>query len=98
MALVANPPAVRQTSLSSLPFTEIDGDESLAAREAMEEEHGYGPSAIEVDGQFAGWGGLQPEQGEADFGLALAPRLWGTGLPSMRSSCAAPSLSTTRPR
>lgn len=35
MALVADPPAVRQTPLSSLPFTKIDGDEYLAAREAM---------------------------------------------------------------
>jgi|GEM_PF-6645553 hypothetical protein len=35
MALVADPPAVRQTPLSSLPFTEIDRDQSLAAREAM---------------------------------------------------------------
>jgi [ribosomal protein S5]-alanine N-acetyltransferase len=31
------------------------------------------------DGQFAGWGGVQPEAGEADLALVLHPRFWGTG-------------------
>lgn len=32
-----------------------------------------------MDGRFAGWGGLQPENGEADLGLVLHPHFWGLG-------------------
>lgn len=71
MALTKDPRLVRQMPLSSPPFAGIDCDEALAARE----EHGYGPSAIEVERQFAGWGGLEPEQGEADFGWARSALL-----------------------
>lgn len=42
-------------------------------------EHGYGPWAFLVDGKFAGWGGLQYEEGDADLALVLHPRYWGLG-------------------
>jgi ribosomal-protein-alanine N-acetyltransferase len=74
MALTKDPRLARQVPLSSPRFAGIDCDEALAAREATWEEHGYGPSATEVEGQFAGWGGLEPEQGEASFGWARCPR------------------------
>jgi ribosomal-protein-alanine N-acetyltransferase len=32
-----------------------------------------------IDGKFAGWGGLQYEDGDADLGLVLYPDYWGTG-------------------
>ena len=32
-----------------------------------------------IDGKFAGWGGLQPEEGDADLGLVLHPDYWGMG-------------------
>lgn len=51
----------------------------LAAKQAIWDEVGYGPYAFRVDGVFAGWGGLQPEQGEADFALILHPDFWGLG-------------------
>ena len=54
MALTKDPRLARQMPLSSPPFARIDCDEALAPREATWEEHGYGPSATEVDGQFAG--------------------------------------------
>lgn len=42
-------------------------------------EHGYGPWAFVVGGELAGWGGLQPENGDADFALVLHPKFWGLG-------------------
>ncbi len=42
-------------------------------------EYGYGPWAFIVDGKFAGWGGLQYEDGEADLALVLHPQYWGLG-------------------
>lgn len=67
-----------------LPLLTGDFDESscrsfLAAKQRLWDEHGYGPWAFVIDGEFAGWGGLQPEQGEADMALILDPKYWGWG-------------------
>ncbi len=51
----------------------------LDAKAQMWSEHGYGPWAFLINGEFAGWGGLQPEHGEPDFALVLHPRYWGWG-------------------
>jgi hypothetical protein len=51
----------------------------VAGKEAMWREHGFGPWAIVIVGEFAGWGGVQPEDGEADLALVLHPRFWGSG-------------------
>lgn len=48
-------------------------------KERQWEEYGYGPWAFVVDGQFAGWGGLQYEHGDADLALVLHPQYWGMG-------------------
>lgn len=48
-------------------------------KERQWEEYGYGPWAFVVDGQFAGWGGLQYEHGDADLALVLHPQYWGIG-------------------
>ena len=60
-------------------FTEADCDAFIAAKEKLWAEYGYGPWAFLVDGKFAGWGGLQPESGEADLALVLHPDYWGVG-------------------
>lgn len=48
-------------------------------KEAQWALNGYGPWAFFVDGQFAGWGGLQQEDGDADLALVLHPDYWGLG-------------------
>jgi len=65
--------------LTSDTFSESDCDDFVAAKEQLWNEHGYGPWAFIVDGEFAGWGGLQPEDGEADLALVLHPNYWGIG-------------------
>ncbi|MEQ8362871.1 MAG: hypothetical protein RH948_08380 [Cyclobacteriaceae bacterium] len=60
-------------------FRQNDCDKFIAAKESLWLEHGYGPWAFIVNGQFAGWGGLQPEDGEADLALVLHPKYWGIG-------------------
>lgn len=42
-------------------------------------ENGYGPWAIMINEKFAGWGGLQNEEGDADLALVLHPQYWGFG-------------------
>lgn len=51
----------------------------VQAKDDQWSANGYGPWAVLVDDEFAGWGGFQREQGEADFGLVLAPTYWGLG-------------------
>lgn len=50
-----------------------------AAKDAQWQENGFGPWAIVIDGQFAGWGGFQKEDANVDFGLVLLPAFWGHG-------------------
>lgn len=51
----------------------------LQAKKQLWDEHGFGPWAFVINGEFAGWGGLQPEHGDADFALVLHPDFWGWG-------------------
>jgi [ribosomal protein S5]-alanine N-acetyltransferase len=79
IALNTNPLVMRQMPLSDSNFDDAACKEWIAGKEKMWEEHGFGPWAFIVDGKFVGWGGLQPENGEADLALVLHPDYWGTG-------------------
>lgn len=60
-------------------FSAADCRVFLKAKKQLWDEHGFGPWAFLINGEFAGWGGLQPEHGEADFALVLHPKFWGWG-------------------
>ena len=77
--LNTHPLVMRQMPLSDEGFDEAACREWLTGKERIWEEHGYGPWAFIIDGKFAGWGGLQPENGDADLGLVLHPDYWGMG-------------------
>lgn len=79
MALMNNPLVQRQMPLVPTHFTESMCSAFVAAKEQLWREHGYGPWAFVINGQFAGWGGVQPENGEADLALVLHPNYWGMG-------------------
>lgn len=79
--LMNNPLVRRQMPLTSDHFSEAACEGFIAGKERLWAEHGYGPWAFVVDGKFAGWGGLQPEEGEADLALVLHPDAWGLGKP-----------------
>ena len=76
-----NDPLVRRhLPLARGTFGKAECARFVAAKERIWAEHGYGPWAFVVDGEFAGWGGLQPEGDEVDLGLVLLrPRYWGSG-------------------
>lgn len=69
----------RQMPLLQGEFTKEDCEKFVAGKEQLWSEHGYGPWAFVVDGQFAGWGGIQPDDGEADLALVLHSDYWGIG-------------------
>jgi ribosomal-protein-alanine N-acetyltransferase len=77
--LHAHPLVRRHMPLSQDDFDLDACREWIKGKESMWEEHGIGPWAIMIEGKFAGWGGLQPEGGEADLGLVLHPDYWGAG-------------------
>ena len=54
-------------------------DAFINAKEQIWEEHGFGPFGFIIDDSFAGWGGLQPENGDVDLALVLHPDFWGYG-------------------
>jgi ribosomal-protein-alanine N-acetyltransferase len=79
IALNTNPLVRRQMPLTTDNFDEEACKEWIKGKEKMWEEHGFGPLAFIVGGRFAGWGGLQPEGGDADLGVVLHPDYWGMG-------------------
>lgn len=79
MDLMNDPLVRRQMPLLKGDFDEGDCDKFVASKEKLWEEHGYGPYAFVIDERFAGWGGVQPEDGEADLALVLHPDFWGMG-------------------
>ncbi|MDC8003918.1 GNAT family N-acetyltransferase [Aureisphaera galaxeae] len=79
MELMNDPLVRRQMPLLQGDFTKDNCEAFVAAKEQLWAEHGYGPWAFMIKDQFAGWGGLQPEDGEVDLALVLHPDHWGTG-------------------
>lgn len=69
----------RQMPLLKGEFTQEACERFVKSKSQMWAEHGYGVWAFVVDGEFAGWGGIQPDDGEADLALVLHPDHWGLG-------------------
>ncbi len=79
IALLNHPLVKRHMPLCDETFDEKSYEAFMAEKMRLWSEHGYGPWAFVIDGHFAGWGGLQHEQGEADLALVLHPKYWGKG-------------------
>jgi [ribosomal protein S5]-alanine N-acetyltransferase len=79
IALMNHPLVRRHMPLARGAFGPAECDAFVAGKERHWEEHGYGPWAFIIDGEFAGWGGVQSQGGEADVGLVLHPAHWGAG-------------------
>lgn len=81
VALHNSPAVLRHMPLAGAVFDEARCRQWVQAKEAQWATHGYGPWGLLVDDAFAGWGGFQCEQGDADFALVLSPAYWGYGRP-----------------
>lgn len=79
VALMNHPRLHRHLPLLRRSFTEADAHAFLSAKAALWANDGYGPWAVRVNGDFAGWGGAQSEGGSADLALVLHPDHWGRG-------------------
>ncbi|MEM7066006.1 MAG: GNAT family N-acetyltransferase [Cyanobacteria bacterium P01_B01_bin.77] len=77
--LMNNPLVRRHMPLSNDNFGVRECETFLSKKKALWTEYGYGPWAFFIDDKFAGWGGLQPEDGYPDLALALHPNYWGVG-------------------
>lgn len=78
MTLLNEPRNARHMPLAG-KSSEASAAEWVQEKDRQWELHGYGPWAILVDGEFAGWGGFQKEENGADFALVLRPEQWGRG-------------------
>jgi len=79
LALLNEPRLGRHMPLAGQGFTPESAAEWVAAKDGQWARNGYGPWAVLVDGELAGWGGFQREENGADFALVLAPAFWGHG-------------------
>jgi hypothetical protein len=79
MTLLNHPDVVRHMPLADANWNEEAVAAWIRGKDSQWIENGYGPLAIRIDHDFAGWGGFQQEDGEADFALVLFPGYWGRG-------------------
>jgi len=79
IALMSDPLVRRHMPLARGEFGPAECAAFVDAKEALWRDHGYGPWAFVIGDEFAGWGGFQPEDGDADLGIVLHPRFWGYG-------------------
>lgn len=77
--LNTNKQVLKQMPLGSDRFNIEECISWVNAKESLWTLYGYGPWGFLVDGHFAGWGGLQYEEGDADLALVLHPKYWGLG-------------------
>jgi RimJ/RimL family protein N-acetyltransferase len=77
--LMNDPLVRRHLPLAKNVFDEEAYTDFISAKEQLWQTYGYGPWAFLIEGQFAGWGGLQPEKGKADLAMVLHPNFWGWG-------------------
>ncbi len=88
-ALLNEPRNARHLPLSrGDTFTAETAAAWVASKDGQWDEHGYGPWAVLIDGEFAGWGGFQAEENGADFALVLRPSFWGHGETVVRQALA----------
>ncbi len=75
-----NHPKLRQhMPLLTGDFDDSKYDSFIHAKQKIWEEYGYGPWAFILNGQFIGWGGLQPIDQDVEIALVLHPNFWGNG-------------------
>ena len=79
IALMNDSDVQRHLPLARGHFGPTDCERFVQSKERMWTERGFGPWAFVRDGEFIGWGGLQPEGDDADIGLVLRPQWWGVG-------------------
>lgn len=77
--LMNHPLVRRQLPLAKKRFDDRAYQEFIQIKNSLWKKHGYGPWAFFIDQKFAGWGGLQYEQGDPDLALILHPKYWGMG-------------------
>ncbi len=69
-------------------YTEESAAAWVLAKDGQWASNGYGPWAVLLDAEFAGWGGFQREENGADFALVLSPEHWGHGAQVTRAALA----------
>jgi ribosomal-protein-alanine N-acetyltransferase len=85
LTLLNEPRNARHMPLSG-EFSEESAAEWVQGKDGQWDAHGYGPWAVLVDGEFAGWGGFQHEENGADFALVLLPEQRGHGAEITRAA------------
>lgn len=85
--LMRDPRVVAHLPLAPKQFAEADYAAFIQDKQQLWQRYGLGPSAVFIEGVFAGWGGLQPEGDEVEVALVLYPQFWGWGRRLLRLFC-----------
>jgi ribosomal-protein-alanine N-acetyltransferase len=79
LRLVNDPRVQRHMPLAGDEMSAADVHAWVGDKERYWDEFGFGPWGIRIQGTVAGWGGLQPFNGDVEIALVLLPEFWGWG-------------------
>jgi len=85
VTLLNEPRNTRHMPLSG-EFSHESADVWVQGKDMQWDAYGYGPWAVVLNGEFAGWCGFQHEENGADFALVLLPEQWGHGAEITRAA------------
>lgn len=85
VTLLNEPRNARHMPLSG-KFSEESTADWVRDKDAQWDAHGYGPWAVLLNAEFAGWCGFQHEENGTDFALVLSPERWGNGAEITRAA------------
>lgn len=85
LTLLNEPRNARHMPLSG-EFSEESAAAWVQAKDGQWDTHGYGPWAVVVNGEFAGWCGFEREESGADLAVVLSPERWGNGAEIARAA------------
>lgn len=77
--LLNHPLVKKHMPLSAPNVGDKEYEDFINAKEAIWSTHDFGPWAYVINGQFIGWGGIQPDEDEFEIALVLHPDYWGYG-------------------
>lgn len=77
--LLNSPSVQRHMPLSAKSYSRTWVSNWIVSKSRTWPEKSSGPWSVWIEGEFAGWAGVEPSSGELSFGIVLLKSFWGSG-------------------
>ena len=80
MADFLNQPQIRTHLIEHPLFDEPAAQSWMNSKQALDQKPGCRLRLVFIDGEFAGWCGIQPDEQGVELAIVIAPGFWGAGI------------------